>query len=90
MIEQIKVAKNSNVNAVAGSIANAMREQDFLDIQVVGAGALNQAIKGIAIARGYLVPSGIEIVLFPSFKEILINGQVKTAIKLHIKKSNKK
>lgn len=89
MIEQIKVAKNSHVNAVAGSIANAMREQENISIQTVGAGALNQAIKAIAIARGYLLPSGIEICVFPTFKEIEIEGTLKTAIKLYIEKTKK-
>lgn len=86
MIEQIKVAKNSSVNAVAGSIANAIRDQDHLTIQTVGAGALNQAIKAIALARGYLVPSGIDIIMYPSFKEVVIDDQIKTAIKISVEK----
>ena len=71
MIELIKVSKNSNVNAVAGSIANIMREQERLYIQVVGAGSLNQAIKALAIARGYLTPSGIDIYMSEGTKEAL-------------------
>lgn len=58
----------------------------FLEISTVGAGSLNQAIKAIAIARGFLTPSGIEIYVMPSFKEITIDGKEKTAIKLRIEK----
>ena len=86
MIELIKVSKNSNVNAVAGSIANIMREQKVLSIQTVGAGALNQAIKALAIARGYLTPSGIELYMYPSFKEVTIEKVNKTAIRLLVEK----
>ena len=63
-----------------------MRNQSFLEVSTVGAGSLNQAIKAIAIARGFLTPSGIEIYVMPSFKEILIDGKEKTAIKLRIEK----
>ena len=72
MIQQIKVASSSNVSAVAGAISNIMREQSSLEVSTVGAGSLNQAIKALAIARGFLTPSGIEIWVTPSFKEILI------------------
>ena len=70
MIQQIKVASSSNVSAVAGAISNIMREQSSLEVSTVGAGSLNQAIKALAIARGFLTPSGIEIWVTPSFKEI--------------------
>ena len=70
MLQQIKVASSSNVSNVAGAISNIMRNQSFLEISTVGAGSLNQAIKAIAIARGFLTPSGIEIYVMPSFKEI--------------------
>lgn len=86
MIQQIKVASNSSVTSVAGAISNMIREQNALEISTVGAGSLNQAIKAIAIARGYLVPSGIEIYCLPSFKEIMIDGKEKTAIKIRIEK----
>lgn len=86
MIQQIKVASHSNVSNVAGAISNIMREQNYLEISIVGAGSLNQAIKAIAIARGFLTPSGIEICIIPSFKEILIDGKQKTAIKLRVEK----
>lgn len=86
MIETIKVRKDSNVNAVAGSIANILREQENVEVQTVGAGALNQSVKAIAIARGYLAPSGIDLVVIPSFQEIQIDQVVKTAIRLKIEK----
>ena len=86
MLQQIKVASSSNVSNVAGAISNIMRNQSFLEISTVGAGSLNQAIKAIAIARGFLTPSGIEIYVMPSFKEITRDGKEKTAIKLRIEK----
>ena len=84
MIEMIKVATNSSPSKVAGSLATIIREQKVVEIQTIGAGALNQAIKAIAIARGFLVSSGIDIVVIPSFREVMINQSEKTAIKLRI------
>ena len=86
MLQQIKVASSSNVSNVAGAISNIMRNQSYLEVSTVGAGSLNQAIKAIAIARGFLTPSGIEIYVMPSSKEISIDGKEKTAIKLRIEK----
>ena len=86
MLQQIKVASSSNVSSVAGAITNLMRNQSFLEVSTVGAGSFNQAIKAIAIARGFLTPSGIDIYVIPSFKEISIEGKEKTAIKLRIEK----
>lgn len=86
MIEQMKVASSSSPTSVAGAISSIIRNQDYLDVDTVGAGSLNQAIKAIAIARGYLVPSGIDLVILPSFKEIEIEGKEKTAVRLRIEK----
>ncbi len=86
MIEMIKVATNSSPSKVAGSLATIIREQKVVEIQTIGAGALNQAIKAIAIARGFLVSSGIDIVVIPSFREVMINQSEKTAIKLRIER----
>ena len=86
MIEMIKVATNSSPSKVAGSLATLIREQKVVEIQTIGAGALNQAIKAIAIARGFLVSSGIDIVVIPSFREVMINQSEKTAIKLRIER----
>ena len=71
---------------VAGAIANIYREKKELEIQTIGAGSLNQAIKAVAIARGFLAPSGEDIVLVPAFNEVIINGENKTALKLLIEK----
>ena len=86
MITQIKVASSSSVFKVAGAISNIMRNQNYLDISTVGAGSLNQAIKAIAITRGFLIPSGIDIYIIPSFKDIMIGDKEKTAIKIRIEK----
>lgn len=78
----VKVAKDSDSNAVAGSIAGYLREgHTRVDVVSVGAGALNQAIKAIATARGYVVPSGLDIVSTPTFHKVDIKGETKTAIK---------
>ncbi|NSW37714.1 stage V sporulation protein S, partial [Bacillus sp. Xin1] len=68
----------------AGAIAGVLRASGNVEIQVIGAGSLNQAIKAIAIARGFVAPSGIDLVLVPAFQEVSINNQERTAIKLII------
>lgn len=80
----LKVSSKSSANSVAGALAGVVRERGFAELQVVGAGALNQAIKAVAIARGFLAPSGIDIVCCPSFADIIINGEERTAIKLYV------
>jgi stage V sporulation protein S len=82
----IKVASTSRSTAVAGAIAGVMREQDRVDVQAIGAGAVNQAIKAIAIARGYLELDGIDIVCTPSFVEVAIEGQERTAVRMAVEK----
>ena len=83
-METIKVSSKSNPNKVAGALASIFREQREIEIQTVGAGALNQAIKAIAIARGFVAPSGDNLVVIPSFNDIKISGDETTAIKLTI------
>ena len=79
----IKVSSKSVSQKVAGSIANAFREGNkSIEIQTVGAGAINQAIKGLAIARGYVAPLGINLICTPAFYDIMIDGKEKTAIKM--------
>ena len=85
-METLKVGTKSNPNSVAGALANVFREKKEVEVQAIGAGALNQAIKAIAIARGFLVSSGIDIVVIPSFREVMINQSEKTAIKLRIER----
>jgi stage V sporulation protein S len=81
-VEVLKVSSKSNPNAVAGALAGILREQGAVEMQTVGAGALNQAIKAIAIARGFVAPSGIELMCVPAFADIEINGEERTAIRL--------
>ena len=83
-METLKVSSKSNPNSVAGALANAFRLSGKVEIQAVGAGALNQAVKAIAIARGFLAPSGKNIVCIPAFADISIEGEERTAIKLII------
>ena len=78
----LKVSSKSNPNSVAGAIAGTLRERGNAEIQTIGAGALNQAIKAIAIARGFVAPSGVDLVVIPAFTQILINNEERTAIKL--------
>ena len=78
----LKVSSKSNPSKVAGAIANVFREEGSVDIQTIGAGSLNQAIKSICIARGFLAPSGQNLVVIPAFSDIMIEGEEKTAIKL--------
>ncbi len=81
-METLKVSSKSNPNSVAGALANAVREHDNVEIQAIGAGALNQAIKAIAIARGFVAPSGKNLVCIPAFTDIVIDEEERTAIKL--------
>ena len=83
-METLKVSSKSNPSKVAGAIANIFRDNHQVEIQTIGAGSLNQAIKAIAIARGYVAPSGDNLVVIPSFKDIEINDENKTAIKLTV------
>ena len=83
-METLKVLSKSNPNSVAGALANVFRSDGNVEIQAVGAGALNQAIKAVAIARGFLAPSGKNIVCVPAFTDISIDGEERTAIKLII------
>jgi len=82
MVETLKISSTSKPSAVAGALAGVIKEKGRAEMQVIGAGALNQAIKAIAIARGFLVPSGIDLVCIPSFADISVDGQEKTAIRL--------
>lgn len=81
-MEVIKVSSKSKPNSVAGALANAFREKQTVEIQAVGAGSLNQAIKAIAIARGYVAPTGKDLICIPAFSDIMIDGEERTAIKL--------
>ncbi|GAA0713719.1 stage V sporulation protein S [Paraclostridium ghonii] len=81
-MDVLKVSSKSNPNSVAGALAGVIRENGSAEIQAIGAGALNQAIKAIAVARGFVAPSGIDLVCVPSFTDVNIDGEERTAIKL--------
>ena len=81
-METLKVGTKSNPNAVAGALANVFKDRDNVEVQAIGAGALNQAIKAIAIARGFVAPMGKNLVCIPAFTDIVIDGEERTAIKL--------
>jgi stage V sporulation protein S len=82
----IKVAATSRSTAVAGAIAGVMREKGRVDVQAIGAGAVNQATKAVIIARGYLELDGIDIICVPSFVEVVIDDQERTAVRLTVEK----
>ncbi|SKA76608.1 stage V sporulation protein S [Clostridium sp. USBA 49] len=83
-MEVLKVSAKSSPNSVAGALAGVLRERGNAEIQAIGAGALNQAIKAIAIARGFVAPTGIDLICIPAFTDIQIDGEERTAIKLLI------
>ena len=83
-MDVLKVSSKSKPNSVAGALANAFKSSQAVEIQAIGAGALNQAIKSIAIARGYVAPTGKDLICIPAFSDILIDGEERTAIKLII------
>ena len=85
-MEILKVSSKSNPSKVAGAIANIFREKKTVEIQTIGAGSLNQAVKAVCIARGFLAPGGDDIVIVPLFNDIEIDGEAKTAMKLVIEK----
>jgi stage V sporulation protein S len=78
----IKVSAESRTSAVAGAIAGVIREHRHADVQAIGAGAVNQAVKAVAIARGYLQEDGIDIICIPQFTSVEIDGKERTALRL--------
>lgn len=80
----IKVAASSRSTSVAGAIAGIVREQGEADVQAIGAGAVNQAVKAIAIARGYLELDGIDVVCVPTFSEVIIDSKERTAVRMKV------
>jgi stage V sporulation protein S len=81
MPEVLKVSADSKPKAVAGAIAAILREKGMVEMQAVGAGAVNQAVKAIAISRGFVAPNGIDLVAIPAFTKVEIDGEERTAIK---------
>lgn len=80
-MEVLKVSSQSKPKSVAGALAAVLREKGSAEVQAVGAGAVNQAVKAIAIARGYVAPNGIDLVTIPAFAEIIIENEERTAIR---------
>ncbi|MDO9130690.1 MAG: stage V sporulation protein S [Anaerolineales bacterium] len=78
----IKVAATSRTSAVAGAIAGVIREHKRAEVQAIGAGAVNQAVKALVLATGYLKNDGIDVVCVPEFVDVDIEGNVRTAVKL--------
>ncbi|MBW6472314.1 MAG: stage V sporulation protein S [Anaerolineaceae bacterium] len=83
-MDVIKVKANSRTAAVAGAIAGVVREHHRADVQAIGAGAINQAVKALVLAKGYLAEDGINVVCIPEFVDVDIEGKVRTAIKLSV------
>ncbi len=83
-MELLKVSSKSSPKAVAGALAGVIREKGKVELQAIGAGAVNQAIKAIAIARGYTATSGVDLVCIPAFVDVEINGDERTAIKFFV------
>ena len=86
-MEMIKVSANSRTSAVAGAIAGVVREHQRAVVQAIGAGAVNQAVKALVLATGYLKNDGIHVTCVPEFQEVTIEDKVRTAIKLVVEPS---
>ncbi|KIL44959.1 stage V sporulation protein S [Jeotgalibacillus soli] len=83
-MDVLKVSSRSNPNSVAGALAGVLRERGMVEVQAIGAGALNQAVKAVAIARGFVAPGGVDLICIPAFTDIKIDGEERTAMKLII------
>ena len=81
-MEILKISSKSNPNSVAGAIAGLVKESQKAEMQAIGAGALNQAVKAVAIARGFVAPAGVDLVCIPAFAEVEVEGEDRTGIKL--------
>ena len=84
VVEQLRVSARSQPNGVAGAIASVVRNGRQVEVQVVGAGALNQAVKATAIARTFLAANNLDIIMVPAFANVTIDGEDRTALRLHI------
>jgi stage V sporulation protein S len=80
----IKVSGTSRTSAVAGAIAGVVRENKHAEVQAIGASAINQAVKAMALARGYLAGDGFDIVVIPEFVDVQIEDKIRTAIKFTV------
>lgn len=80
-MNELKVSSKSDPKAVAGALAAVLREKKTVVLQAIGAGAVNQTIKAIAISRGYVAPNGMDLIMIPAFTEIEIDGEERTALR---------
>ena len=83
-VDIIKVAATSRTSAVAGAIAGIYRERQFVNVQAIGASAVNQAVKALALARNYLAEDGLDVVSIPEFVDVEIDGNIRTAIRITV------
>ena len=82
----VRVAASTQTSKVAGAIAGVMRERSQVGVQAIGAAAVNQALKAIIVASGFLREDGIELVFFPELVDVEINGMVKSAMKFSVER----
>ena len=87
-MELLKVSSQSKPKLVAGAIAAVVRTGESVEIQAIGAAAVNQAVKSIAVARGYVVPNGIDLISYPAFSQLEVDGEEKTSIKFVVERRN--
>ena len=86
--EMLKVSSKSNPNSVAGAIAGIIAEKGKVELQALGAGAINQVVKAIAIARGFVASSGVDLVCIPAFSIVNIEGEERTGMKFIVRGTN--
>lgn len=84
-MEILKVSSKSNPNSVAGALTNILKRDNIVELQSIGAGAINQLVKSIIICRGFIIPSGKDISIVPSFNEVVVNNLTRTAIKFTLR-----
>jgi len=87
-MDLLKVSAKSSPNGVAGAIAGLIKENGKVEMQAIGAGAINQAVKAVAIARGFMIPTGVDITCTPCFTEVMIDDSEKTGIRFSIESKN--
>ncbi|MBS3736097.1 stage V sporulation protein S [Candidatus Bipolaricaulota bacterium] len=85
MAEILKVSSTSDPSATAGALANTIREEGIAELQAIGPKAVNQAVKAITIARGYMAPSGVDLIFVPSFVDVQIDDENKTAMRMEVR-----
>ena len=85
-MEVLRVSSKSEPKSVAGAIAAILRNGETVEINAIGAAAVNQVVKSVAVARGYVTPNGIDLVCVPAFSQLEVDGKEKTSIKFIVEK----